>query len=1011
MATGVSWAVHAAKCNGSKATVADPELHYDHDMHLKMSKKIAQLTKVIYALNTKSDEHEASLQAAKESHQEEIQHIVAETRSKISQYKSKMGEEMDLRQQIQSLEDTLEKHKKSKDEVLAQFEVYKQQGAEREKNMEREHAERIVALSREMLNIKKEFESNLQHFMEIQHRLEQDKQLAITEIVKVNQESENLQEKCKLLKGCFDEKFKLEEKHKMDIQCLNQELEFLKSEKTRLTTEFEKKVSKLQVSHQKELESLKKALQQSVTETLKQWQTGQRRSLQAQEVALQLKLKRLESDVEIKDQMMHVTKTQCQKLQELLNTAELKVKDFENRLQKADNQLSASDEKLQKMEDEAQLLRERLLEKEAEILHKTDENKDLSKSKLSAVAELDDLKSHVLELQQQMSVWDQQHQGNKDVEAEHSQQLTQVIEALTREKEEHHRRHEEELKKLKRVAEEEKVRLKEQLMKGLEELVKKHTTEIKAVQTSMELERKGLQKELQNQLDEINIRVENERHLQEKEKEELYDRLQDSLQKISRMESFMKQRDKGIEQTDCTYLQASHESLLKEQEQALKQISELQEKLKKQKEQHEALVSSSRKENLQLSQQIETKWKEKVRCENEKLQERLKREHTIDMQSAMAQLQQEKEQEMETLQQKWQAATGTLEAELADTKKNFEQQVTNSQTAVQLLQSQLNEEKETLLQNVQYVTSLNQDLESQLEILKQQVLSSGERNQQQEDNYQNQLKTLRETLLELQSEMSELRKERTLLNESVELLNKELELKNQEAIQQRINKTHYRSLEEELKAEHEKEVLLKQNHLKEIQGIVSDFSSSQTRLQAKIVSLETELKENEEKSKKHECRPEDLHLINKLQDNLSERDQVIKRLLDDRKFQQIALANSESNINRCFTRTPIPGSFTPTMKKKRTEDLPVRVVSVPNLSSYGKSFLSSESSTINMFPAMTKSPSLDQNLNSTSRIFLQPLQVLPSKPIPSITNEGMENQETTGKDPQQHEWFTKYFSF
>lgn len=69
-----------------------------------------------------------------------------------------------------------------------------------------------------------------------------------------------------------------------------------------------------------------------------------------------------------------------------------------------------------------------------------------------------------------------------------------MIEALTREKEEHHRRHEEELKKLKRVAEEEKVRLKEQLMKGLEELVKKHTTEIKAVQTSMELERKGLQK-------------------------------------------------------------------------------------------------------------------------------------------------------------------------------------------------------------------------------------------------------------------------------------------------------------------------------------------------------------------------------------------------------------------------------------------------------------------------------------------------------------------------------------
>ncbi|XP_051896409.1 protein FAM184B-like [Pristis pectinata] len=1063
MATGVSWADHAAKCNGSKATLADPALHYDHDMHLKMSKKIAQLTKihvqikmaegsggsrqlyvssgikilqvfeklqmaayqqasgshtevvrephatacypraaggvisrvgdvdtayssgrasivpghpssqstcsdtgtireeVIYALNTKSDEHEASLQAIKEAHQEEIQRIIAETRSKILLYKSRVGEEMDLRHQIQSLEDILEKHKKSKEEVLAQFEVYKQQAAEREKNMEREHAERIVALSREMLNIKKEFESNLQHFMEIQRRLEHDKQ-----------------------------SFKLEEKHKMDIQCLNQELEVLKSEKMRLTTEFEKKVSKLQVSHQKELETLKKALQQSVTETLKQWQTGQKKSLQAQEVALQLKLKKLESDMEIKDQMMHESKSQCQKLQELLNTAELKIQDLENQLQKADNKLATSSENLQKMEDEAQLLREKLLEQKAEILHKTDENKDLSQSKLSALAELDDLKNQVSELQQQITVWDQQQQGNKDVEAEHSQQLTQVIEALTREKEEHHKRHEEELKKLKRVAEEEKLRLKEQLMKGLEELVKKHTTEIKAVQTSMELERKRLQKELQNQLDEINIKVENERHLLEKEKEVLYNRLQDSLQQISRMENLMKQRDKGIEQPDrdCTHLQASHESLLKDREQAFNQISELQEKLKKQKEQHEALVSSLQKEHLQQTQQLEVKWKEKVRCDSEKLQERLKREHVSDKQSALAHLQQEKEHEMETLQKKWKETTGTLEAELACAKKNLEQQINASQAAVQLLQSQLNEEKETLLQNVQYVTSLNQDLKSQLETLKQQALKSEERSKQQEDNYQNQLKTLTEAVLTSQREISELQKERTLLQDNVEWLNKELELKNQEAMQQRIKEEHHKSLEEELKAEHEKEVnLLKQNHLKEIQGIVSDFSSSQTRLQAKIVSLETELKEIEEKSQKHESKPEDLHLINKLQDKLSESDQVTKRLLDDRRFRQIALANSESNINRSFARSPIPGSFTPTMKKKRTEDMPVRVVSVPNLSSYEKSFLSSESSSINKFPAMTKSPSLDQNLNSTSRIFLQPLQVQPSKPAPRDSSE------------------------
>ncbi|XP_038647474.1 protein FAM184B-like isoform X7 [Scyliorhinus canicula] len=974
MATGVNWTDQGAKCNGSKATLPDPVQHYNPDLHLKISKKIAQLTKVIYALNTKGDEHEAALQAIKEAHQEEIQNIIAETRGKILQYKNRMGEEMDLRHQIQSLENTLQKSKKHKEDVLSDFEDYKQQVGERERNMEREHAEKIMALSREMLDIKKEFESNLQHFMEVQRRLEQDKQSAITEIVKINQESENFQEKCKVLRGCFDEKIKLEEKHKLDFQSLNQELEILKSEKKRLTVDFERKVSKLQVSHQKELETLKKTLQQSVTETLKQWQIEQKKSLQAQEVTLQLKLKKLESEMEVKCQMMNEFKNQCQKLQELLNTAEFRIQDLEKQLQKADKKLTTSNAKLQKMEEETELLRERLLEQEVEILHKSDENKALSISEHNALAEVEDLNNHLSELKQQLTVWEQQQDlENKDSEAE--QQLTQVIDILTREKEEYHKKHEDELKKLKRVAEEEKLRLKEQLMKGLEELVKKHTTEIKAVQTSMELERKQLQNELQNQLDEINIKVENERRQLENEKEELYNKLQDSLQ---------------------------------------------QEKLKKQKEQNEALVSSFQKEQHkmrdQLSQQIETKWKEKVRSDSDKLREQLKSEYTNDKQSALAHLQREKEREMKNLQEEWQKVTVALETELTNMKKNIEQQTKASQDALQLLQSQFNKEREKLLENVQCVTALNQDLKSQLENLNEQILKNEEKSQQHkivEDNDQKQMKALKENLLKSQSETSELQKEKTLLQDAVSQLNKELESRTQKANQYRSKEEqHQKSFEEELKAKHEKEInILKQNHLKEIQGIVSDFSSSQTRLQAKIVSLETEMKEVEEKSRKHESKPEDLNHISKLQDKLSERDRVIKRLLDERRFQQIAMANSESNISRSFARSPHTGSFTPTMKKKRTEDLPVRVVSVPNLSLYEKSFLSSESSPTNKFPLMTKSPSLDQSLSSTSTLLNQPLQVQPSKQAPSIAKERPENKETKGKDPRQKEWFTKYFSF
>ncbi|XP_048402466.1 protein FAM184B-like isoform X4 [Stegostoma tigrinum] len=931
MATGGSsteLGSHGAKCNGSRTTLPDPLQHYNYDLHVKMSKKIAQLTKVIYALNAKSDEHEVSLQAIKEAHQEEIQQIITETRGKILQYKTRMGEEMDLRHQIQSLEDTLQKHKKCKEEVLADFEVYKQQVVEREKNMEREHTEKIMTLSKEMLDIKKEFESNLQHFMDVQRRLEQDKQSAITEMVKVNQESENLQEKCKALKGCCDEKIKLEEKHKLDIQNLNQELEILKSEKKRLTTDFEKRVNKLQVSHQKELETLKKALQQSVTETLKQWQIDQRKNLQAQEAALQLKLKKLESDMEVKCQMMNEFKNQSLKLQELLNTAQVKIQDLEKQLQKAEKKLTTSNVKLQKMEDEAEHLKEKLLVQEAEILHKTDENKALSISGHSAQAEMDDLKTHLSELRQKLAEGQLQRQrDSKDTEGEHVQKLTQVIEILTHEKEEYQKRHEEELKKLKRVAEEEKLRLKEQLMKGLEELVKKHTTEIKAVQTSMELERKQLQKELQNQLDAINIKVKNERQQLENEKEKLYNKLQDSLQQISRMDSLMKQSKKDTVQAESssTNMKESHERLLQDQEQAVNQISELQ---------------------------------------------------------------------------------------LTNVKKNAQQQIETSQDALQLLQSQFDKEKEMLLEKVQCITTLNQDLKSQLQTLKEQMLRNQEKWQQHEiaeGNYQNQLKALEEDLLKSQSEASELQKEKILLREALSQLKKELESSNQKVVQHRSEaEQHQKSLQEEFKAQHEREMnFLKQNHLKEIQGIVSDFSSSQTRLQAKIVSLETEVKEMEEKSKKRESKPEDLHHISELQDKLSERDQVIKKLLDERRFHQLAMANNESSINRSI----YGGTFTPTLKKKRTEDLPVRVVSVPNLSSYEKSFLSSELSPTNRFPLMTKSPSLDQSLSSTSRLLNQPAQVQPTKQASSISNEKGKNKETKGKDLQRQEWFTKYFSF
>jgi hypothetical protein len=57
------------------------------DLHHKMSKKIAQLTKVIYHLNTKNEDHQTELDVMTANHQMEIQQILRDAAARIGKFK------------------------------------------------------------------------------------------------------------------------------------------------------------------------------------------------------------------------------------------------------------------------------------------------------------------------------------------------------------------------------------------------------------------------------------------------------------------------------------------------------------------------------------------------------------------------------------------------------------------------------------------------------------------------------------------------------------------------------------------------------------------------------------------------------------------------------------------------------------------------------------------------------------------------------------------------------------
>lgn len=251
---------------------------------------------MIYALNTKNDEHEASIQALREAHEEEIQHILAETRETILQCKSKVEEEQLLRKRIQALEIAVEQHKRLKEEALAELTLCKKQVEEKKPTTEAKQAQAI--LSTDTVGTSADFEK----------------------LLHLNHKSDGLLNECKASRReNTDKKVILDEKYSVEGQALVNEMENLKSENQRATEDYTQKTSKLQASYEREKETLKKATQQSMIETKKscqQRELEQRKSSEAEESFLLQQVKKLEADLEEKSQKINERKKHSQKLKE-----------------------------------------------------------------------------------------------------------------------------------------------------------------------------------------------------------------------------------------------------------------------------------------------------------------------------------------------------------------------------------------------------------------------------------------------------------------------------------------------------------------------------------------------------------------------------------------------------------------------------------------------------------------------------------------------------------------------
>ncbi|KAM6273294.1 protein FAM184A isoform 7-T7 [Spheniscus humboldti] len=1027
-----------------------PGLGAEHspDLHFKMSKKIAQLTKVIYALNTKNDEHEAAIQALKDAHEEEIQQILAETREKILQYKSKVAEEMDLKRKIQVLEESLEDHKKMKHQALTEFEAYKDRVEDMQLCAEAQHVQRVVTMSREVEEIRKKFEERLRSFIQLQVQYEKDKRTAledlraahrleIQELLKT-QQSQN----ATLSKG----QEKLEELHRLELEDLNSKVEELRLERKKLIEDYEGKLSKAQSFYEHELDSLKRS-QLFTAESLhacKEKEVELRKEFQNQESMLRKNLGKLKTELQMVQDEAASLREKCQKLQVALGTAENNVQVLQKQLDDVKEEEMSLLSKHKEVESELAAARERLQQQATDLVLKASHIGMLQATQMTQEVTIRDLESEKSRLKEKLSQLEEERNllqsKTQSLDERQRQQILALEKKVNEARETQREYYEKELVKLQARLEGEAAQLKEAHSKTLEELAWKHHTAIEAAHSNANKDKKKLQMELEQQFEKEKLHLEDDknqlRQQLENLKEELTTKLTSANQEVCRLQDLVRKSEQGLGTAEghISSLQETQEILQKELELTRARLREttdslysVEGELDQERQQHEAMIAAMREEEKfkvdRMARDLEIKWTENLRQECNKLREELRLQHEEDKKAAMTQLLQLKEREKNAARDGWQKKVEDLLDQISLLKQNLEMQLSQSQSSLQQLQAQFSQERQRLTQEIQELEEEHQQRHKSLQEAHILAFQNMEETKEQEQ------KELEERLQQKHSEELQALKETHKQAMEGFKLEMEQELQTLRFELEDEGKAMLASLRSELNHQHAAAIdQLRHNHQQELVAAKMELERSielgrrqEKEFLCRISDLQDELRHRDHHIA--ELDKEILHLhenISALTKELEFKGKEVLRIRSESN-QQISLEEMEEKYKNRESR-PEDLQLISELKdliaerdqlikkliqKKKNDKSTNRFVSVPNLSALESSGVVGNGHPNRLDP-IPNSPIHDIEFNSSKPL---PQPMPPKEPKTFLSPPQTDASPVASPDPQRQEWFARYFTF
>ncbi|PVD39428.1 hypothetical protein C0Q70_02058 [Pomacea canaliculata] len=645
------------------------DMEVTQDMHLKMSKKIAQLTKVIYALNTKNDENEVVLQIFKDQHEEEKKSLLADMETKIKHYRSKLEEESDHRRQMNILQTRISDFEQQQSSVEEQIAQLKEEAKAREQLLEGSYSRQMQQLTQDVLRAKREFEEHMEGFEAWKMQAEKKHMTELQEVeIKHAQELEQLRsfqrnQDTEWLNQCAV----IEEKYSDEIRQLKEKLEASHVERLKMEEDYVEKLAKAQAFYEQEL----KALQQSETSSfegelnaLRVQQEKLRNDFSAQERELRKQIDSLVRQLADAEDLADALKQENEKLTQEMKSKDSSAESTVQQLQQALQNKEAALVQLQDVERNLAASKERCLDQAADLLKKSALIGELEAHRVQRAAQVEEMMKQIEHLKQELS---RAEAEQKTLQLCQKSQTTEQVSQLEflKQREVTKQRHEREIHSLKKASEEHLHQVQTSLQEKLAAIEKQHLEEKekdrKAALDDLQQSKQDLEAKFWEEKTKLNDEKNSIQAEFEQVKAELLAKCKQAEEEVARLSSLVQESENGLGAA------SSHISSLKDAAATLKaELDKTRTELKNTKLHSASLQVELDKLQLlyntksaewqlelkslleSLAAELDAKWAETMRTECSKLRQEVTAQKDDERRAALEHLARLKDEEMVT---------------------------------------------------------------------------------------------------------------------------------------------------------------------------------------------------------------------------------------------------------------------------------------------------------------------------------------------------------------------------